>query len=343
MAISLDVGTSFLVSARKKEDGNIKFIKLRDAFFSIEETEFIRNMLESIKVSYIAKEGQLYVIGEPGLELAASFNTEARRPMSQGMLSPKEKEALPIIKIMFEELLGKPKYENEICHYSVPANPLDAPKDVNYHEGIIKSVIESLGFKASPMNEALAIIYSELLSEKFTGLGISWGGGMVNLCFANMSVPVFSFSIAKSGDWIDQMVAQSQGMVASRITQIKENELDLSKDQDDIILKSLKIYYSTLIKNVLQVCKKKFQESADLPILSEGISIAVAGGTSMPKGFVELLQKTIDEIKLPINIKKIIRAEKPLYAVASGLLTAALSTELKDTKTKGSEAVKKND
>ena len=79
------------------------------------------------------------------------------------------------------------------------------------------SKVKKLGYKPKPLYEGLAVIFSELADENFTGIGISFGAGMVNICLACMSVPVFSFSVTKAGDWIDQQVAKALAETASRI------------------------------------------------------------------------------------------------------------------------------
>lgn len=331
MAIGLDVGTMWLVSAKKSGD-ETKYTKLRNSFYCVEENDFMRDMLESIHVSYISKDGMLYILGDAGMELASSFQQEARRPMSQGLLSPKEKDALPIMKLMISELLGKPKVENEICYYTTPSNPIDAPKDIVYHEGLLKSLVESLGFNANSINEALAIIYSELADKKFCGISLSFGAGMVNSCISNYGVSVSQFSIAKSGDWIDQMTSQAQGLSNSRVMQLKEQQLDLSKEQTDIVLRTLSIYYDNLIDYVIKNIADKF--SKDGKTINEkegGVTIVVAGGTSMVPGFIERFSKKMEEnkSKFPFTVSEIRHAKDPLFAVSNGCLVAGLSKERK--------------
>ncbi|MFW3147052.1 MAG: DUF362 domain-containing protein, partial [Thermoplasmatota archaeon] len=47
------------------------------------------------------------------------------------------------------------------------------------------------------------VVFSELEDENFTGLGISAGGGMCNVCLAYLSIPLVTFSITKGGDYLD--------------------------------------------------------------------------------------------------------------------------------------------
>ena len=55
-------------------------------------------------------------------------------------------------------------------------------------------------------------------NSNYTGIGISCGGGLCNVCLAYLSVPVFSFSIPKAGDYIDSSVAKLR---ASRLHPIR--------------------------------------------------------------------------------------------------------------------------
>ena len=64
-----------------------------------------------------------------------------------------------------------------------------------------------MGYQVKSINEGLAVIYSELESTNYTGIGISCGGGLCNVCVAYLSVPVMSFSIPKAGDYIDNSAA----------------------------------------------------------------------------------------------------------------------------------------
>jgi hypothetical protein len=53
------------------------------------------------------------------------------------------------------------------------------------------------------------------------------------------------------------------------------------------------------------------------------VDIVIAGGSSAPNGFVELVREVIKEAKLPIEIGEIRRPDDHLYAVARGCLIAA--------------------
>src|SRR5579872_5291728 len=93
----------------------------------IEQNDFTRNMLTKMDVQYVILNNKMVVIGDPAFDLANIYNRETRRPMQDGMISPKEKDdAIPIEKLLIDRLLGPPKIKNEVCYFSIPADPIDA-------------------------------------------------------------------------------------------------------------------------------------------------------------------------------------------------------------------------
>ena len=61
--------------------------------------------------------------------------------MSQGLLNPKEKDALPVLNAIIGELVGKAK-KGETCVYCIPAKPIDQTREVSYHEDVLKQIDE---------------------------------------------------------------------------------------------------------------------------------------------------------------------------------------------------------
>jgi len=323
----VDIGTVFVKCAYKEGD-EIVFKSQRNAFFNVEHTDFTKKILDNSKVKYIIKEDSLYVVGDDALEFANMFNKETRRPLSKGVISPTEKEALPMIEMLIKSVIGAPAYQGEIAYFSVPGEPLDAEFNILYHIKTIEGFLKTLGYSPKPINEAHAIVLSELAEEEFTGIGLSFGGGMVNVCLSFMSVPVFKFSVAKSGDWIDQQVAMAVDETSSRVSAIKEASLDLSKQGDVSKIESaLSVYYNHLIEYVIENIKQEITKARRLPRMNRPISIILSGGTSLPTGFSPRFRKILERLKLPIPIGSVRMASQPLRTVAKGALVAAGADE----------------
>lgn len=325
----VDIGTMF-VKCAQKESEEIIFRSQRNAFFEVEHTDFTKRILDNSKVKYIIKEDKLYVVGDEALEFANMFNKETRRPLSRGVISPTEKEALPMVELLIKSVIGEPTYKDEIVYFSVPGEPLDADFNILYHIKMVEGFLKTLGYTPKPINEGHAIILSELAEEDFTGIGLSFGGGMVNVCLSFMSVPVFKFSVTKAGDWIDQQVAMAVDETASRVSAIKETSLDLSKEEGlSKIESALSIYYNHLIEYVIENIKQEFTKARRLPRIAKPISIILSGGTSLPNGFSQRFKQILDRLKLPIPVGSVRMADQPLRSVAKGALVAASADESK--------------
>ena len=321
----LDIGTAFIYCAQKFGP-TITFRIQRDAFFDIEYSGFTRGILEKSEVKYVLSNGKIYVVGDDAIKFANAFGRNLRRPMRSGVISPREEEALPVLEVIIKSVLGEPSEKEELCYYSVPGTPVDADFDTIYHENLIKEFLEKLGYRPKPINEGLATVFSELAEDNFTGMGISFGGGMTNVCLAIMGVPAISFSIARAGDWIDEEVAKATNQPVSKITTFKETFFNLKKPEGSMnrVEQALLIYYNYLIEYVLEQIKKEFEKKTALE-LGEPITMVISGGTAKPPGFIERFKAILGRTDFPFKIKEIRLAPHPLYTVVKGALIAAIA------------------
>lgn len=319
----LDVGTANLLGVTANEDGSIVVKRERNAFLKIpSELVSNKNMLTKLNVPYVTYNDDMYVIGDAAFELANLFGKEVQRPMADGFLSPSEHDAIPMMRFIIERLLGKPKFPGERVCFCIPADSIDQENDTVYHEGIVSGLLRKQGFTPQSMNEAHAVVYSELGDKDFTGIGISCGGGMFNVCVSYRTIPVVAFSVARGGDWVDQKVARVLGVPVTRATAIKEGDIDLSNPKNESE-EAVVLYYRNLVSYVLQNLKQRFLYAKDVPQFTEPVEIVVAGGTSMIGGFVELLAEEIGKIDFPFPIACVRRAEDAMSSVVRGCLIAS--------------------
>lgn len=318
----LDVGTANLAAAVQNEEGGITVNVERNAFLDIPSDVYSKNMLTKLKVPYVVHNGKLVVIGEAAFELANVFGRETRRPMADGLVSPNEQDALPMMKMIIQKILGEPQVPGENCYFCVPAESLDVDNNVVYHQGLFESMISKLGYNAHAINEAHAVVFSELAENDFTGIGLSFGGGMANACIAYKSIPCLSFSVARGGDWIDKNVSSVLGVPRSKATHIKERGIDI-RDPKSREEEAVSIYYRSLINYVLENIKSRFESGQNMPSFNDPIDIACAGGTSMVGGFIEVFREEFAKIDFPLPVGRIFRSEEALTAVAKGCLVAA--------------------
>lgn len=325
--VGLDIGTSHIVMAQNKGK-NIHTVKQLNAFFTIPYAKFTKKILVENEVTFFEKNGMFYILGYSAENFANMFNTNTRRTMEKGLLSSREDEGITVIQAIISTLINKPKNQGEVICFSMPGQPIDSASSVIYHESILKMYLASLGYTPVSINEGLATVMSELADDNFTGIGISMGGGMCNICLAYLSVPVITYSIQKGGDYIDQMVGVSVGEPATKIKTIKESNLSLTKTPRNRVETALHIYYDDLIHSLLHSLQDVLHSSDKIPKIAKPIPIALAGGTVLPNGFREHFEKALKSVNLPIEISEVRIADDPLNTTAKGAMVMALSEEI---------------
>ena len=323
----LDLGTNMIVYATMNEEGNPVYKKQRDAFFKISPKSEINKKsigmaLESRKANFIIDGNNFFVVGQDALYMANERNLEARRPMSRGVLSPKEKTSLPMIKLIIKSLIGQGLGSDKLI-FSVPAEPTDSDFDVFYHVEMLKAYLREMGFNAEPLNEGFAVAFSELLDDNLTGMCLSFGAGLVNLVVCYEGDPIVQFSITKAGDWIDQSVGKALDLNPSMI-QIEKEEanIDLLNPKGQI-QEAIVVYYNVLINYALDNIIYELERSK-LPSFREPIPIVLSGGLALADNFVERFSSETEKKKFPFEIEEIRRAKDPLYCVAHGCLMASV-------------------
>ncbi len=335
MAIGFDAGTYHLVSCKKQGEEYI-YKKEVNAFLEMPlENRFVFNMMNNAGVPLIEnKEANVaYALGEKAVDMAYTMNQiELKRPMKDGCLNPKERHAQQIMNVMAHSLIGEISQNEEKLYYSVPANAINQETDADYHSKILQAMFKAYeseqGFKvdAYPINEALALVYAELTNKNWTGIGISFGAGMVNLCYAIYGAPIFQFSLVNSGDWIDKMASKAIGEDTTTYVNKEKMKSDLTIDQPDtLVQRAIKTQYEIMIQHTVNGIKQGLENAGNKARSEEPIDIVIAGGTSMPVGFDKMFSTILDQSGISDNIKvgSVIRPNDPLFSVARGCYIAA--------------------
>ncbi len=326
----LDIGTNMLVAGMLSEEGTPVFKMQRDAFYKIvPKSEVNRN---SIKVSLekrgsnfiIDEESNFIVVGEDALEIAIERNDVVKRPLQRGVISPREKDSLPMLKLIIEKLIGKGEPGDKIV-YSVPAKPIDSVFDIVYHSEMMGMYLREMGYEPFPINEAFAIALSELLDDGLTGICLSYGAGMTNVVVVHEGDPLVEFSVTRAGDFIDNSVGNALDISPSLVQMEKESGVNLyAPDENNKIKEAVSVYYTSVISYTLRnIAYELIQREKDLPIFKNPIPVVVSGGLTLADGFTRKVEEVLANIDFPMQIKEVKRAVKPMQTVANGALLAS--------------------
>ncbi len=322
--VGLDVGTSHIVAAQNNRN-YVNSIQDLNAFFTVPNAKFAKNILSQKEIKFYENAHEYYIIGYSAQSFANMFNVNTRRPMKDGFLSPKEDVGLSVITAIVESLVHEPNKPGEILCFSIPGEPFGGTGSVVYHESVVKGFLEGLGYNPIAINEGMATVLSELSDEDYTGIGISMGGGMCNVCLSYLSFPVVTFSIQMAGDYIDEMVGKTVGEPAARIKAIKEEELDLSTNSTDRVSKALHIFYDEIVLKLLDSLRRVIISTDKIPKISTPVPIVLSGGTAMPKGCKDKFETVLKAIDMPMEISEVRLAEDPLNTTAKGALIMAMT------------------
>jgi hypothetical protein len=321
--IGLDVGTSRIVVARRAEH-DMRYESQLNAFVAIPYSKITEAALDREKVPFTTVGGEIIVHGNESEKFAGLLNAEIRRPMSQGVLDAKEPQSLSMIREILANMLAEKNESHRVC-FTVPAAPLGAEESLTYHEASLRQILSDMGHQVKSINEGLAVIYGELESSNYTGIGISCGGGLCNVCLAYLSVPVLSFSVPKAGDFIDSSASAVTGERANRVRLTKEDSFHFNGFFADKIHQVIGVYYDDMIRSLVGALKEAFARTKNLPTFSRPVPMVLSGGTALPPGFRDRFEKLLWEQDFPITVSEIRLAQNPLLSTAKGALVYALS------------------
>src|SRR3954451_9361298 len=249
--LGLDVGTSRIVVARTTEK-KYTYESQLNAFLALPYSKLAESLLQRENVFHEVRGSELVVMGNDAQRFAEVFHVETRRPMRNGTLNPRELHSLGVVRSIITRLVGKANTENQKILFSVPAPLPDGDVGIPYHQASIQQVLRELGYDANPIAEGLAVIFGELGDSNFTGIGISCGSGLCNVCLAVLSVPVITFSVPKAGDFVDNQAALVTGDLATRLRIHKEDGFRLNGFSSDRVQNALTVYYHEMIANLVE-------------------------------------------------------------------------------------------
>src|SRR2546421_5791022 len=272
--VAFDIGTSRIVVA-DGANGQESRSQL-NAFVSVPSSEMAENVLQHRGMVYERNCKNLYVYGNDSDFFASFLDTDSRRPMHSGLLNPREEMSQQMIQRIIEMLVPRARKGDSLC-FSVPGNGEGVNGGLVYHEAVLKNFLQSLGYKTKPGNDGQAVVFSELQEENFTGIGVSFGGGMCNVSVSFMSMPMITFSVPKGGAYIDRNAAEVMGeRNTTKVRLFKEEKLDLSRPPKDEMTGALHIFYEDVMRTLIDRLRAEFSRSGQLPKVDRPMAVVLA-------------------------------------------------------------------
>lgn len=321
--LGLDIGTSRIVVARGAER-KYEYEAQLNAFVTLPNTKLVASLLTQENVFHEVEGPEIVVAGNDAQRFAEVFHVETRRPMLDGVLNRNEPHSLAVVRRIITKLVGHAAAEGQKIYFSVPAATTDDSSGIAYHEASCRQILTGLGYDATAIEEGLAVVFSELGASNYTGIGISCGSGLCNVCLAVLSMPVVSFAVPRGGDFIDRQAALATGEVATRLRIQKEQSFHLNGFTMDRVQNAFTVYYEELVKSLVESLSAKLSSAKHMPKLDQAVPLVLSGGTVMPKGFLALFEHVLRAHELPVRLSSVQLSSDPLHSTARGAMMAAL-------------------
>jgi hypothetical protein len=349
MARGLDIGTQFIVASAAHGD-EVSYTFERDAYLEVTRNDLFDQLLSAQQIPYIegAQVGlsseQVVLVGDTAFQMANAHRKDTKRPLRHGLISPNAvATARPLVSAIIRQLLGPPAQDKEQLVFSVPAPPLDMDVNVDFHRDVLQVILSQMrwdgnGYEVNPIMEGASVVFSTLGASQFTGWGISWGAGMTNFSLSYMGTDVLSFSVARGGDWVDETAAKSIGENASYMCDVKEKNSNFSVagSSDEAELFALQSAYRSLIRYVVKHWHERVNaDPSKLPRVGAPLPVVVSGGTTMVRGFVDVLTAEVAAKDWALPMGEVTLADDPFFTVSNGCY---ISARLRERKVSGSVA-----
>ena len=322
-ALGLDIGTSRICLAQRSGE-DFHYQTQLNAFVTVPFSKMTESVLKREKVPHTIRGSEIIVHGNESDRLADLLNVETRRTMAKGILNPAEPDSLEMIRKIISSMIEPAKAKQKLF-FTVPAAPTGSGDSLTYHETTLRQILNEMGYDARSIPEGLAVIYGELDSSNYTGIGVSCGGGLCNVCLSYLSVPVLSFSIPKAGDYIDASAAAITGDRVNRVRMEKEDSFHFNGFSPGKLHQVLAVYYDEMIQSIIAAMKQSLASGRNLPKVGKPIPVVLSGGTALPQGFRDRFEKVLRDSEFPLPVSEIRMATEPLHTTAKGALVAALT------------------
>lgn len=286
MNLILDIGTSFI----KYMIGNDQY-RLRNGYVKLGQSSFVLNMCKRLKIDYYSYGDNIFIIGDDGFEVARELKQKFSRCMSEGRLNANEPDSLIVMGFIIKNILEKYKNKDKVA-VIVSGECVDEKLDFIYHRSVLNELVKGAEF----IEEGYACGLGLLKDKDFTGIGISVGGGLVNVGILYKGINTRAFSLRRACDWADMQASNMANLPVEKIIYVKEN-MDIN-NLNSVVEKIIASYIEFVFKHAFE----KVDELIASELLGKEIVVGISGGITQLKGLHDWLlliaKNTLKQVRI---------------------------------------------
>lgn len=333
MSIALDFGAHTFRSLRREGTQAIAR-QSRAAYALLPDSDTPRRLLDRAGVSYAECDGNLVLIGDAAEEFARFLQVPCVNLLHGGRVPEGDPIGRQIIAILVDALLPVPGSDSEICCYTQAQLNLQARVEMSDPAALLERLIRLRGYIPQALPAGMALVLAEMVRESFTGIGLNWGAASCEISVAHCGKEVFSCSIPRGGQWIDEQIARESGLHcwdsfgnklldcdrSARLKEAFEPSVLSPQTRDEERIARL---FQDQTQHIVREAARLFATEPRLADLPRRLHLVCGGGSTRIPGFCELLQQQLEQAQFPFAIDSIRPAADVAYGTARGCLINA--------------------
>lgn len=333
MSIALDIGSSRMRSLRRQ-----RYRLIGRSTYSLctvmPDTLAARRVLDLLGASYATSEGQLIALGDAAETVSELFHVPASPLLPGGRVPRNNPLARQGIATIINALLPEPKREGEFCCFTT-TGVLDRVGGRDSEElAFLSQVIRLRGYEPLAIGSAAAVVLAELVGERHSGIGITFGAGSCEAALVHHGMEVARCTVRRGGNWIDGELARSDAQyvwdhAGNRYLDVRRSRswketaagslLEPTTPREQLCAE----LFRELVRDVLRAAGETFAAEGHSREVPQPLTVVCQGGTASQSGFRQIVLDLMRTTPLPIGVKQVRIVDEWPYAVARGCLIRA--------------------
>lgn len=297
MSVGLEIGTHQLRSLRQDGD-RLLAQRCRSVYSVLPDAEHCRRRLDELGIPYAVCDQHLLVWGDAAENLAELMPIRTVPLLPEGTLPHHDPPARQLLAALIGALLGEPVRPNEVCCLTHPGHTGRSRAEFRDTVHFLTRLIRLQGYTPLVISPGLALVLAELVSNCFTGIGMTFGVSTCEVSLAHHGVEIaqctapyrFAANWCGGGEW---------GM---RYSEPRTPNSEL--------------------RDVLYYVAQELSAVPAVRTVPQPLSLVIAGDTARTAGFDDLLQQAFCTAPFPVQIGDV-RLTVAEYTVARGCLINA--------------------
>ena len=353
MSVALDIGSHRIRSLRI-DNGRLVARSRRSAFAVLPDSASHRQLLAQANVEFVTCDGGLLLLGDAAWEHAGLFHVRTRPLLLNGLIPEHDPVARQVLATITDAVLPRASQPGEQCSLTIPGGSDLSGRASRASVDFFTRLVALRGYEPLIVPAPSGLILAEHVSHGFTGIGLVFGGSACEAVLAHCGVIVCHTRIDRGGDWIDEQLAETLGLVTwdsngdrfldtATSCRLREANATVGQalsaaaasklvagmtrvDQQANASEFVEVLGSSL-NDLLHDTVREFaaelsrcRQAADLP---QPFAFVCGGGLTQGPSFLSLLQKALAAHRLPVEVQPPRVASGWPHTVTRGLLIAA--------------------